>query len=113
MISLLSLILFISLGIFIVTLVVDPNQFKPDIQSTATNAGVELDIDGDLEWQLLPFGLSAEKVNFVFSNQSMAGSADQLRFGIGVSTKALANCSFDGQGYITAALSIIVSSYII
>ena len=86
MISLLSLILFISLGIFVVTLVVDPNQFKPDIQSTATNAGVELDMDGDLAWQLFPFGLSAEKVNFVFSDQSMAGSADQLRFGIGIST---------------------------
>ena len=86
MISLLSLIIFISLGIFVVTLVVDPNQFKPDIQSTATNAGVELDMDGDLAWQLFPFGLSAEKVNFVFSDQSMAGSADQLRFGIGIST---------------------------
>ena len=86
MISLLSLILFISLSIFVVTLVVDPNQFKPGIQSTASNAGVELDMDGDLAWQIFPFGLSAEKVNFVFNDQSMAGSADQLRFGIGIST---------------------------
>lgn len=86
LIGLLSIFLFIALGVFVVTLVVDPNQFKSDIQSTAANAGVELDIDGDLEWQLLPFGLSAEKVNFVLSDQSMAGSADQFRFGIGAST---------------------------
>ena len=86
LIGLLSIFLFIALGIFVVTLVVDPNQFKSDIQSTAANAGVELDIDGDLEWQLLPFGFSAEKINFALSDQSMAGSADQLRFGVDIST---------------------------
>lgn len=86
MISLLSLVLFFSLGIFVVTLVIDPNQFKPDIQSTAINAGIELDIDGDLAWQLFPFGLTAEKVNFVSTDKSTAGSADQLSFGIGVSS---------------------------
>ena len=53
------------MGIFLVTLIIDPNQFKPNIESTASNAGVELGIDGDLAWQFLPLGISVEKVNFV------------------------------------------------
>jgi len=86
MIGLLSFILLIALGIFVATFVIDPNRFKSDIESIATNAGVELSIDGDLAWQLFPLGISIEKVNFVLSDQSMAGSADQLSLGVDIST---------------------------
>ena len=86
MIGLLSFIILIALGIFVVTFVIDPNRFKSDIESIATNAGVELSIDGDLAWQLFPLGISIEKVNFVLSDQSMAGSADQLSLGVDIST---------------------------
>ena len=84
-IGLVSFALLIALGIFLVTLIIDPNQFKPNIESTASNAGVELGIDGDLAWQFLPLGISVEKVNFVLGDKSMAGSADQLSFGINFS----------------------------
>lgn len=84
--GLLSLILLVTLGIYIVTLVVDPNQFRSNIETTSANVGVELGIEGDLTWQLFPLGISAEKVNFVLSDKSMAGSADQLSFGVNLST---------------------------
>ena len=86
MIGLLSFILLIILGIYAVTLIVDPNKFKSNIESTSASAGIKLGIEGDLEWQLFPFGLSVDKVNFVLSDQSMAGSADQLSLGINFST---------------------------
>lgn len=84
--GLLSLILLITLGIYIVTLVVDPNQFRSDIETTSANVGVELGIEGDLAWQLFPLGISAKKVNFVLNDKSMAGSADQLSLGVNLST---------------------------
>jgi AsmA protein len=81
-IGLTSLILFIILGIFVATLVIDPNQYKANIESTSVLAGIELGIEGDLAWQLFPLGISAERVNFVLSDKSMAGSADQLKLGV-------------------------------
>ena len=81
-----SLILFIILGIFAATLLIDPNQYKSSIESTSASAGIELSIEGDLAWQLFPLGISAEKVNFVLSDKSMAGSADQLKLGIELAT---------------------------
>ena len=83
-----SLILFIILGIFVATLVIDPNQYKANIESTSASVGIELGIEGDLAWQLYPLGISAEKVNFVLSDKSMAGSADQLKLGVDFSALA-------------------------
>ncbi|MDG1694334.1 MAG: AsmA family protein [Porticoccaceae bacterium] len=85
-IGLVSFALLIALGIFLATLLIDPNQFKPNIESAASNAGVELGIDGDLAWQFFPLGISVEKVNFVLGDKSMAASADQLSFGVNFST---------------------------
>lgn len=87
-IGLTSLILFIILGIFVATLVIDPNQYKANIESTSASVGIELGIEGDLAWQFFPLGISAEKVNFVLSDKSMAGSADQLKFGVDFSALA-------------------------
>ena len=87
-IGLTSLILFIILGIFVATLVIDPNQYKANIESTSASVGIELGIEGDLAWQLFPLGISAEKVNFVLSDKSMAGSADQLKLGVDFSALA-------------------------
>lgn len=87
-IGLTSLILFIILGIFVATLVIDPNQYKANIESTSASVGIELGIEGDLAWQFFPLGISAEKVNFVLSDKSMAGSADQLKLGVDFSALA-------------------------
>ena len=73
-------------AIFVATLVVDPNKFKPDIKSAAASAGIELGIEGDIAWQLFPLGISIDKVNLALGDQSMAGSADQLSLSLNLST---------------------------
>jgi uncharacterized protein involved in outer membrane biogenesis len=73
-------------AIFVATLVVDPNKFKPDIKSAAASAGIKLGIEGDMVWQLFPLGISIDKVNLALGDQSMAGSADQLSISLNLST---------------------------
>ncbi|CAI8169221.1 MAG: Uncharacterised protein [Cellvibrionales bacterium UBA7375] len=84
--GLISLILLTVAAIFVATLVVDPNKFKPDIKSAAASAGIKLGIEGDMVWQLFPLGISIDKVNLALSDQSMAGSADQLSISLNLST---------------------------
>jgi uncharacterized protein involved in outer membrane biogenesis len=84
--GLISLILLTVVAIFVATLVVDPNKFKPDIKSAAASAGIKLGIEGDMVWQLFPLGISIDKVNLALSDQSMAGSADQLSISLNLST---------------------------
>ena len=103
-IGLTSLILFIILGISVAILVIDPNQYKANIESTSASVGIELGIEGDLAWQLFPLGISAEKVNFVLGNKSMAGSADQLKLGVDFS--ALASLAIQRNELPISRLSI-------
>jgi uncharacterized protein involved in outer membrane biogenesis len=84
--GLISLILLTVVAIFVATLVVDPNKFKPDIKSAAASAGIKLGIEGDMVWQLFPLGISIDKVNLALGDQSMAGSADQLSISLNLST---------------------------
>jgi len=103
-IGLTSLILFIILGISVAILVIDPNQYKANIESTSASVGIELGIEGDLAWQLFMLGISAEKVNFVLGNKSMAGSADQLKLGVDFS--ALASLAIQRNELPISRLSI-------
>lgn len=84
--GLISLILLTVAAIFVATLVVDPNKFKPDIKSAAASAGIKLGIEGDMAWQLFPLGISIDRVNLALGDQSMAGSADQLSLSLNLST---------------------------
>ena len=49
-----SLILLLVLVPVIFLLTLDPNDYKPEIQSLAREQGVDLQINGDLAWQLYP-----------------------------------------------------------
>ncbi|MGS2724652.1 AsmA family protein [Porticoccus sp. GXU_MW_L64] len=42
------------IGVAILLFVVDPNQYKPQLQQLAKDNQIELNIDGDLSWQLWP-----------------------------------------------------------
>jgi len=81
----LSLVILVIVGVLIITLLVDPNRFKSEIETTAKTAGVTLAIEGELAWQLVPLGLRVERVNFTLQDQSMAGNADQLSLGVNLS----------------------------
>jgi len=64
----------------------DPNQYKSDIESIAKEAGVELAIEGDLEWQFFPAGIRVNQFNFALQDQSMVGIVEQLAIGTDIAT---------------------------
>ena len=86
--GLLALIALVVLGLFIASLAIDANRFKPEIESAAASAGIELAVEGDIAWQLLPLGIALNQVNFTLNNKSMAGNADQLAISVNFKTLA-------------------------
>ena len=86
--GLLALIALVFLGLFIASLAIDANRFKPEIESAAASAGIELAIEGNIDWQLLSPGIALNQVSFTLNDKSMAGNADQLAIGINFKTLA-------------------------
>lgn len=80
--SLLSTLTLLALGAIYITVAVDPNHFKPQIETAAQQAGVELSIKGDLEWQFLPIGITVNQVDYSLQDKSIAGHIDQLALGV-------------------------------
>lgn len=70
------------------SLAIDANRFKPEIETAAASAGIELAIEGNIDWQLLPPGIALNQVSFTLNDKSMAGNADQLAIGINFKTLA-------------------------
>ena len=86
--GLLALFVFVVLGLFVASLAIDANRFKPEIETAAASAGIELAIEGNIDWQLLPPGIALNQVNFTLNDKSMAGNAEQLAIGINFKTLA-------------------------
>lgn len=80
--SLLSILTLLALGAIYITVAVDPNQFKPQIETVAQQSGVELSINGDLQWQFLPIGITVNQVDYNLQDQSLGGHIDQLSLGV-------------------------------
>ena len=70
------------------SLAIDANRFKPEIETAAASAGIELAIEGNIDWQLLPPGIALNQVSFTLNDKSMAGNAEQLAIGINFKTLA-------------------------
>ena len=81
--SLIAVVTLVSAAIIYVSLAVDINGFKPDIESLARQHGWDLTIDGDLAWTFFPQpGISIEDVRF--SNQAAAsGTLNSLTLSVG------------------------------
>lgn len=81
--SLIAVVTLVSAAIIYVSLAVDINGFKPDIESLARQHGWDLTIDGDLAWTFFPQpGISIEEVRF--SNQAAAsGTLNSLTLSVG------------------------------
>ena len=55
LITLFAIILLLAIAVFVITQVIDPNAFKPEIEKQAREqANLTLDIQGDLAWQFWP-----------------------------------------------------------
>ena len=81
--SLIAVVTLVSAAIIYVSLAVDINGFKSDIESLARQQGWDLTIDGDLAWIFFPQpGISIEQVRF--SDQFAAsGTLDSLTLSVG------------------------------
>ncbi|MEE3319160.1 MAG: AsmA family protein [Pseudomonadota bacterium] len=55
LITVFAIILLLAIAVFVITQVIDPNQFKPEIEKQAREqANLSLNIEGDLAWQFWP-----------------------------------------------------------
>lgn len=80
------------IGIFIVLIVlaivgfitfVDPNQFKPSIESLAKKQGIALSIEGDLSWKLWPsigLGVQGVKLGSLVESEPRLAEVEQMSF---------------------------------
>lgn len=80
--SLLSMLILLILAVVYVSVAIDPNQYRGNIEAIAEQNGLQLSLEGDLKWQLLPLGIRFNQVNFTLHDQSMAGSIEQLWLGV-------------------------------
>lgn len=61
--ALAALVVLAALGILAITVLIDPNSFKPEIEKVARQQGIALTLGGDLGWQFFPdLGIVVEKV---------------------------------------------------
>jgi len=102
--SLLAVVTLVTAGVLYITVAIDPNQYRSDIETLARQSGIELSIKGDLEWQFLPLGVRLNEVNFAQQDQSMAGTISQLS--VGASWSALIAASSDSKQLPINSLSI-------
>ena len=82
--SLITVLTLLALAIIYITVAVDPNQYRDDIEAIADQNGVELSLNGDIEWQFLPLGIRLNQVNYNLKDQSVAGQIDQLWLGVSI-----------------------------
>ncbi|MZR62618.1 AsmA family protein [Alcanivorax sp. DP30] len=55
LITIFAIILLLAIAVFVITQVIDPNEFKPEIEKQAREqANLTLNIEGDLAWQFWP-----------------------------------------------------------
>lgn len=68
--SVLTLLTLLALVVIYITVAVDPNQYRDDIEAIADQNGVELSLNGDIEWQFLPLGIRLNQVNYNLKDQN-------------------------------------------
>ena len=80
--GLIAVVTLFSAVIIYISLAVDINDFKTDIESQARQQGFDLAIDGDLAWTFLPQpGISIGQARFSDQNTA-AGSVDKLTLSV-------------------------------
>lgn len=77
--SVLFAITVVIVGMIYFVTVLDPNDYKPDIETMATSQGVDLSIQGDLAWQFFPKpGISISNIEFSTQRQDIHPNLEKL-----------------------------------
>ena len=70
------LVLAVAIGLFYITSVMDPNDYKPRIEQLALDkAGLVLNIEGDIAWSLYPWlGMQTGTISIAYPDKPQLGS---------------------------------------
>lgn len=71
--TVLGIVLLLAAVIAIATLVIDPNTYKPQIErAVESSTRLEIDLAGDIDWSIIPLGLSLSQVSADLDGQPFA-----------------------------------------
>ncbi len=75
------LILIVAVGMFYITSVMDPNDYKPRIEQLALEqAGIKLNIEGDISWSLYPWlGMETGSIRISYPEQPELARLDSAQ----------------------------------
>lgn len=78
------LLIILAAGIFYITSVMDPNDYKPRIEQLALEqAGIELDIEGDVSWSLYPWlGMQTGAIRLAYPDKPELGQLDAAQISL-------------------------------
>jgi len=73
------LLLLLMIGIAALLLIIDPNDYRTDIENHAKkHAGLNLKVGGEISWSLLPFGINVNQISIVDQNQKPFSAFNNL-----------------------------------
>lgn len=75
------LVLAVAIGLFYITSVMDPNDYKPKIEQLALDkAGLELNIEGDIAWSLYPWlGMQTGAISIAYPDKPQLASLNSAQ----------------------------------
>jgi AsmA protein len=101
------LLLLILVAVVGLIMFVDPNQFKPSIESLAKKQGIGLSIQGDLSWKLWPsIGLGAETVTLGSLDQSEKPLAEIKQMSFLLAIKPLFSGNFQADHLVLSGVNL-------
>jgi hypothetical protein len=72
-------------GVIYFVTVLDPNDYKSEIETMAARQGITLSINGNLAWQFFPKpGISISNIDFVTQRQDLGPAIEKLSGQIGL-----------------------------
>lgn len=83
---LLGLVVLVGVALTVLAMVIDPNDYKDDIRQAALdNAGVELELDGDIGWSFFPWlALELNAVGVGYPEQPQVGRLQRVEVSLSI-----------------------------
>ncbi|EUC67912.1 cell envelope biogenesis protein AsmA [Alcanivorax sp. 97CO-5] len=99
LITLFTIIVLLAIAVFVITQVIDPNEFKPEIEKQAQEqANLTLDIQGDLAWQFWPsLGVSLGRTEArIADEEALFAALDEASVSVAVLPLLYGQVEMDG-----------------
>ena len=99
LITVVAIILLLAIAIFVITQVIDPNEFKPEIEKQAREqANLTLNIEGDLAWQFWPsLGVSIGRTEArIADEEALFAALDEAALSVAVLPLLYGQVEMDG-----------------